>query len=51
MDTLYCFYSAEGTIEIIIDNVNGYLVSNRSKVDMINNIVKLIEDEKLRKIG
>ena len=43
------FDSAEGASEIIINNDNGYLVSNRNKNDMINKIVKLIDDEKLRK--
>lgn len=43
------FDSAEGASEIIINNDNGYLVSNRNKNNMINKIVKLIDDEKLRK--
>ena len=42
------FDSAEGANEIIINNFNGFLVSNRNKDDMINKIVKLIDDENLR---
>jgi len=42
------FDSAEGASEIIINNVNGFLVSNRNKDDMINKIIKLIDDENLR---
>ena len=43
------FDSAEGANEIIINNVNGYLVSNRNKEDMVNMIIKLIDEENLRK--
>lgn len=43
------FDSAKGACEIIEDNVNGYLVENRSKEEMSRKIIKLIDDIDLRK--
>ncbi len=43
------FDSAKGAIEIIEDEVNGYLVSNRNFDEMKNKVCHLIENEDLRK--
>lgn len=43
------FDSARGALEIICDQENGYLVSNRDKEQMKKMIIKLIEDVNLRK--
>lgn len=43
------FDSARGALEIIDDQENGYLVSHRDVEQMRNVIIKLMEDEKLRK--
>lgn len=49
---LVAFDSAQGANEIIENEVNGYLVSNRDKKEMADIIGKLIEDQELRnKIG
>ena len=42
------FDSAQGALEIIENNKNGYLVENRDKQKMANKIIKLIEDKELR---
>lgn len=42
------FDSAKGACEIIENEVNGYLIKNRSKEDMANKILNLIEDISLR---
>lgn len=42
------FDSARGALEIIDDQENGYLVSNRDAEQMKNMIIKLIEDKELR---
>ena len=43
------FDSAQGSQEIIDDNVNGYLIKNRSKEKMASKIIELIDDKNLRK--
>lgn len=43
------FNSARGACEIIKNNENGYLISNRSKQEMAEKIIKLIDDIELRK--
>lgn len=42
------FDSANGALEIIENNKNGYLVENRDKQLMAKKILKLIEDDELR---
>lgn len=44
------FDSAKGPLEIIKDNVNGYIIKKRNKQQMANKICLLIEDEKKRKL-
>jgi N-acetylglucosaminyldiphosphoundecaprenol N-acetyl-beta-D-mannosaminyltransferase len=49
---LAAFDSASGACEIIQNESNGYLISNRDKEEMANKIICLINDEDLRrKIG
>lgn len=43
------YSSAQGANEIIDDGVNGYLVENRDEDAMIDKVISLIEDEKLRR--
>ena len=43
------FDSAKGACEIIDDKVNGYLIKDRSKKDMANKIIKLIDDIEVRR--
>lgn len=43
------FDSAKGACEIIENNINGYLVSNRSKEEMAKKIIDLIDNVELRK--
>lgn len=43
------FDSAKGACEIIEDKVNGYLIKDRSKKDMADKIIKLIDDIELRR--
>ncbi len=43
------FDSAKGVLEIIDDNVNGYLIKNRDKKEMANKLIELIDNENLRK--
>ena len=43
------FDSAKGACEIIDDKVNGYLIKNRSKKDMADKIIKLIDDIEVRR--
>lgn len=43
------FDSAQGAQEIVEDEVNGYFVMNRDKNEMARKIIKLIENENLRK--
>lgn len=46
------FSSAQGAKEIIEDNVNGYLISNRNKEFMVEKIDRLVKDNCLRqKLG
>ncbi|MDU6115826.1 MAG: glycosyltransferase [Paeniclostridium sordellii] len=42
------FNSAKGACEIISDNVDGYLISNRDKKEMSNKIIDLIDNRELR---
>lgn len=42
------FDSAQGALEIIENNKNGYLIENRDKQEMANKIIKLIGDKELR---
>ncbi len=42
------FKSAEGACNLITDSENGYLIDNRDKIEMKNQIVKLIRDKKKR---
>ncbi len=42
------FDSAQGAKEIIINDVNGYLIKNRSQKDIVDKINQLIEYPKLR---
>ena len=42
------FDSARGPLEIIDNNVNGYIIKNRDKEEMTNKIAALIEGEDLR---
>lgn len=42
------FDSAKGACEIISDNIDGYLISNRDKEEMANKIIELIDNEELR---
>jgi glycosyltransferase involved in cell wall biosynthesis len=46
---LVAFDSASGACEIIQNESNGYLISNRDKEEMANKIVCLINDEDLRR--
>lgn len=46
---LIAFDSAQGAKEIIQDNNNGFIISNRNKQEMVNTILKLINDDGLRK--
>lgn len=41
------FDSAQGAKEIIDNNINGFLISNRDKTDMVNKISKLIKSREL----
>ena len=43
------FDSAKGACEIIDDKVNGYLIKDRSKKDMANAILELIDNLELRR--
>ena len=43
------FDSAKGACEIIDDKVNGYLIKDRSKKDMADKIIKLIDDIEVRR--
>ena len=43
------FESAKGACEIIDDKVSGYLIKDRSKVDMANAILELIDNLELRR--
>ena len=43
------YSSAQGATEIIKDNETGYLIDNRNEEEMIEKIITLINDEKLRK--
>ena len=43
------FDSAKGACEIIEDRVNGYLIKDRSKKDMADKIIKLIDDIEVRR--
>lgn len=45
---LIAFDSAQGANEIIDNNINGYLISNRNKTEMSNKIIELIKDVNLR---
>ncbi|MEF9991793.1 MAG: glycosyltransferase [Peptostreptococcaceae bacterium] len=40
--------SAKGALEIIENNINGYIIENRDKQEMANKIIKLIENKELR---
>lgn len=42
------FDSAKGALEIIENNINGYLIKNRDKEEMANKLIKLIENKELR---
>ncbi|WP_270506897.1 glycosyltransferase family 4 protein [Paraclostridium sordellii] len=42
------FDSAKGALEIIENNINGYLIKNRDKQEMANKLIKLIENKELR---
>lgn len=42
------FDSAKGALEIIENNINGYLIKNRDKQEMSNKLIKLIENKELR---
>ncbi len=42
------FDSAKGACEIISDNIDGYLISNRDKEEMASKIIELIDNEELR---
>lgn len=42
------FDSARGPLEIIRDNMNGFIVKNRNKEEMANKIIDLIENEDVR---
>lgn len=46
---LIAFSSAQGAHEIIENGKNGFLIRNRNKNEMVNYIIKLIEDKNLRK--
>jgi N-acetylglucosaminyldiphosphoundecaprenol N-acetyl-beta-D-mannosaminyltransferase len=46
---LVAFDSASGACEIIQNESNGYLISNRDKEEMANKIVCLMNDEDLRR--
>jgi glycosyltransferase involved in cell wall biosynthesis len=46
---LVAFSSAQGAHEIILNNKNGFLIENRNKTEMANCIIKLIENQNLRK--
>lgn len=46
---LIAFNSAEGTKEIIENEKNGFLISNRNKEEMAEKIIELISNEDLRK--
>lgn len=41
------FDSAEGAKEIIDNNVNGYLIKNRNKEEMVNKIIQLLNNHEL----
>lgn len=45
---LIAFDSAQGAKEIIKDNNNGFIISNRNRQEMINKILTLINNEELR---
>ncbi|CEP81551.1 glycosyltransferase family 4 protein [Paraclostridium sordellii] len=42
------FDSAKGALEIIENNINGYLIENRDKQEMANKLIELIENKELR---
>jgi len=42
------FDSAKGALEIIDDNINGFIIKNRNKEEMANQIVTLIDNFNLR---
>ncbi len=43
------FDSAQGAHEIVEEGLNGYLIKNRDKDEMVNKIIQLIESKELRK--
>ena len=45
------FSSAEGACDLIKDDYNGYLISDRNKDNMVNKIISLLDDrEKMNKL-
>jgi glycosyltransferase involved in cell wall biosynthesis len=43
-----CFDSAQGALEIIDNNINGFIISNRDKMVMADKIIQLIDNVELR---
>lgn len=43
------YETESGTKDIILDNINGYVIKNRNEKEYVKKLNKLISDEKLRK--